>query len=139
MLTSCSAPLTSWLHLDTGRISQSVKSRHSWRWRVTKREYRKSFLEYGSYHSPCQVKMLMITRIKNWKPQRSGNGKQNSWKCSVKKSQEVVEMLFLGHRYTLPIHLQLAMLSQIRTIHTRLRRTNPTSTFVYSATNTTKL
>src|SRR5882724_78563 len=53
---------------DTGRTSQLVRSRRSWRWRVTKRGYKKSFQGYGL---PTQLDALL-----NLAEQRAGGDRR---------------------------------------------------------------
>jgi hypothetical protein len=71
--------------------------------------------------------VLMATRTKNWRLRRSGNERQNSWKCNARKSQEVVGMQYPGRQYILPTPHPRAPLSPIHMIHMRQRRTSHTS------------
>lgn len=66
-------------------------------------------------------------RTRNWRRQKSESEKQSSWRCSARKSQEVAEMLSLVHPSTPPIPPQRNQPLPIPTIHTKLKRTNPTS------------
>lgn len=69
----------------------------------------------------------LFSRIKNWRPPKSGNGKQSNWRCSARRFQEVAETLSLAHPCTQHIPHLLAILLRIPTIRMKLRRTSPTS------------
>lgn len=85
----------------------------------------KTFLEMESHEERIQeiisrvrnecrihvgLKANIISRIKNWRPPRSGNGKQSNSRCNARRSRELAaETLFLVHPYTPPIRHLLAL------------------------------
>lgn len=77
--------------------------------------------------------VLNNSRTRNWRPPKNGNARQSNLRCSARKSQGVAETPCLEPPSIPHIHHLPVPLSRRLTIHTRRRRTNPSSTS--SATN----
>lgn len=84
-----------------------------------------SFSTYNFCEAP-----LNLSRIRSWRQQKSGNGRQSNWKCNAKKSREAAGTPSLAHLSIPHTRHLLDRPLLIPTTRMRPRRTSPSSELI---------